>query len=350
MSDWPSISVLVPMRNEAGHIGRCVRSIVEQDYPADCLEVIVIDGESDDTSREELAEFGPRVTILSNPGRIVPTAMNIGLRAARGEIIVRVDAHTTLAPDYVRRGVEALRRTGADNVGGGMHAIGGGLVANAIAAAMGSRFGIGAYFHFGTEEREVDTVYMGMWPKRVFERIGLFDEELVRNQDDELNYRLRKAGGRIVLSPAMRSSYQNRSSFRTLARQFYQYGVWKVRVLQKHPRQMSPRQFVPPMFVGGVVSTFLIGLLWEPARWLCLSGLLAYFVALTMAAALTARRSGWDLFLPVLLSFAIMHISWGTGFLVGAVRFRNRWFAGEPAPPALAPAAVEGVGEAGPRI
>ncbi|HYD50944.1 MAG TPA: glycosyltransferase family 2 protein [Terriglobales bacterium] len=335
------ISVIVPMRNEAGHIGRCVRSILEQDYPADRMEVLVVDGESDDNSREEAAACGPQVRVLNNPGRIVPTAMNIGIRAARGEIIMRVDAHTTLSPDYARIGVETLRRTGADNVGGPMHAIGGGRAANAVAAAMGSRFGIGAYFHFGTEEREVDTVYMGMFPRRIFERIGLFDEELVRNQDDELNYRLRKSGGRIVLTPLMRSRYQNRTSFRKLARQFYQYGVWKVRVLQKHPRQMSPRQFVPPVFVATVLLSALFGLVYSPFAWLCLAVLGAYVLALSAASAITAQRAGWDLFFPILLSFVIMHVSWGTGFLVGAVRFGSRWFGDEPQPPLLSSSSVE---------
>ncbi len=335
MDSWPFVSVIIPMRNESGYIGACIDSVFEQDYPGR-FELIVVDGDSDDDSPQTLAAYGDRIRVFQNPKRIVPTAMNIGIRAARGEIIMRVDAHTTLATDYMRVGVETLQRTGADNVGGPMHAIGGGKLANAIAAAMGSRFGIGAYFHFGTEEREVDTVYLGMYPVAVLKRIGLYEEELVRNQDDELNYRLRKAGGRVVLTPLMRSRYQNRTSVRKLARQFYQYGLWKVRVLQKHPKQMSPRQFVPPLFVLALIVTAVLAPFWAPAAWLFAAALGSYAAACGVAAALVARREGWDLFPGVLLAFVTMHVSWGSGFLVGLLRFGKHWLQDEPPPPALA--------------
>jgi len=340
MAEWPFVSVVIPMRNEANHIRPCLDAVLAQDYPVDRREVLVVDGDSDDDSLAVLATYGAQLRVLRNPHRIVPTAMNIGIRAARGDIIARVDGHTVLAPSYLRVGVEALRRTGADNVGGAMRAVGGGPMGDAIALAMGSRFGIGAYFHFGTTEREADTVYMGMWPRQAFERIGVFDEELVRNQDDELNYRLRKLGGRIVLVPAMQSRYQNRQSLRTLTRQFYQYGVWKIRVLQKHPRQMNWRHFVPPAFVlaagVGVVAAATV-----PGGGRLLAAVVgAYAAALTVAAASVARRYGWTHFWRVLVAFAAMHVSWGAGFLAGAVRFARRWGGEEPPPPRLAPAEV----------
>jgi glycosyltransferase involved in cell wall biosynthesis len=340
MAENPFVSVVIPMRNEAAHIQRCLDSVLAQDYPPARFELIVVDGESDDGSTDVLAGYGDRIRVLQNHARIVPKAMNVGIGAARGEIIARVDAHTVLDAAYLRSGVAALRRTGADNVGGAMHAIGGGLRADAIAAAMSSRFGIGAYFHFGTEEREVDTVYMGMYPRAVFERIGLFDPELVRDQDDELNYRLRAAAGRIVLVPEMRSRYQNRESFKTLARQFFQYGMWKVRVLQKHPRQMSARQFVPPVFVLSLAGSVAIAVAAPPGFALFLGIAGAYALAVTGAAAAVARRRGWRLFFPVAAAFAVMHVSWGCGFLFGALRFASRWFVDEPQPPRL----PEGVG------
>jgi succinoglycan biosynthesis protein ExoA len=332
---WPLVSVVVPMRNEGAHIARCIDSILAQDYPEDRLEVIVVDGDSDDDSPEVLRRYGGRVCVLRNPARIVPAAMNIGIRAARGAIIARADAHTVLDASYLRVGVETLERTGADNVGGPMRSVGGGAVGDAIALAMASRFGIGAYFHFASDDREVDTVYMGMYPRQVFARIGLFDEELVRNQDDELNYRLRKAGGRIFVTPRMHSQYQNRQSYKTLARQFFQYGVWKIRVLQKHPLQMSWRQFVPPTFVLALLLSALASPWLPAARWLFAAVLAAYGAALGLAAATVARRHGWRHFWRVLAAFTTMHLSWGCGFLVGAVRFAGRWFADEPAPPAL---------------
>jgi succinoglycan biosynthesis protein ExoA len=328
------------MRNEAGAIGRCIDSVLAQDYPAERLEVIVVDGDSTDDSMAVLRGYGTRLRVLRNPSRIVPTAMNIGIRAARGEIIARVDAHTVLAPDYLRVGVETLQRTGADNVGGPMHAVGGGRWGDAIALAMSSRFGIGAYFHFATEDREVDTVYMGMYPRRVFERIGLFDEELVRNQDDELNYRLRKAGGRIFLTTRMESRYQNRQGLRTLARQFFQYGEWKIRVLQKHPRQMSLRQFVPPLFIVALLVTGMLAAFNRTAAGLLAAVVGAYGAALGAAAAGVARRHGWRLYGPLVAAFATMHCSWGMGFLLGIVRFGHRWFGGEPPPMLLSAAPV----------
>jgi hypothetical protein len=261
--------------------------------------------------------------------------MNIGIRAARGDVVARVDAHTVLDPVYLRAGVETLRRTGADNVGGPMVSRGGGPQGDAIATAMASRFGIGAYFHFGTEEREVDTVYMGMYPRQVFERIGLFDEELVRNQDDELNYRLRKAGGRVFITPRMKSSYQNRQSLKALARQFFQYGEWKVRVLQKHPMQMSWRHFVPPALVLAVAGLALISP-WMPSAAVLLALVLALYVAGVVAAtaSATAGREGTNSML-VAIAFATMHFSWGSGFLVGIGRFAAKWFGDEPGPPRL---------------
>lgn len=330
----PLVSVVIPMRNEAGHIHACIDSVLAQEYPGR-VEVLVVDGDSDDGSLEELRGYGDRIRVLSNPSRIVPTAMNIGIRAARGEIIARVDAHTVLAPDYLRSGVETLRRTAADNVGGPMHAVGGGRWGTAIALAMASRFGIGAYFHFATADREVDTVYMGMYPRAVFERIGLFDEELVRNQDDELNYRLRKAGGHIFLSTRMRSQYQNRQSLKALARQFFQYGWWKVRVLQKHPAQMSPRHAVPPAFVLSLMVTLAMTA-WIPAGAVMFLGIASAYVAgMAVCAGGIARRHGWREFLPLMAAFATMHVSWGTGFVLGVARFARRWWLREPQPPRL---------------
>lgn len=343
---WPLVSVVIPMRNESNHIRPCLDSVLAQDYPADRLEVLVVDGESDDDSLQVLATYGTRIRVLHNPRRVVPTAMNIGIRAARGEVIARVDGHTVLAPSYLRTGVEALRRTGADNVGGAMHAVGGGLMGDAIALAMSSRFGIGAYFHFGTTEREADTVYMGMWPRKAFERMGLFDEELVRNQDDELNYRLRKLGGHIVLVPAMTSRYQNRQTVKALARQFFQYGVWKIRVLQKHPLQMSWRHFVPPAFVFALGITSVMALTLDGGGWLLVGVCGAYGTALTLAAGSVAHCHGWQNVGRVLVAFAVMHLSWGAGFLAGAVRFARRWRGEEPAPPPLGAAEPDGAGAA----
>ena len=340
LHDGPFISVIVPMRNEALWLDRCLDAILTQDYPRDRTEVLVVDGMSDDGTYERLCERAaadPRLRILRNPALIVPTGLNLAIQAARGEVVARVDAHTEIAPDYLRVGVEILARTGADNVGGPMVKLGGGPVGDAIAGAMSSRFGIGSYFQFAAAEREADTVYMGMWPRKVLERVGLFDEELVRNQDDELSYRIRKSGGRILVSPAMRSRYQNRQSWRRLARQFFEYGVWKVRVLQKHPRQMSVRHFVPPAFDAAV----LVGLVSAPlgvhgpAFAACaLLGYGAVVAGVAWAEERPGRRARYA------LALAIIHHAWAIGFLVGMARFAGQWLREEPPVPRLAPLTV----------
>ncbi len=335
MQAQPLVSVVIPMRNEARHIVTCIDAVLAQDYPRDRFEIIVVDGDSDDDSAAVLGSYGDALRVLRNPSRIVPTAMNIGIGAARGEVIARIDAHTIVEPDYLRVGIETLRATGADNVGGPMCAIGGGAWGSAIAQAMASRFGIGAYFHFATADREVDTVYMGMYPRPVFERIGLYDDELVRNQDDELNYRLRKAGGRVFLTTRMRSRYQNRQSVATLARQFFQYGWWKVRVLQKHSAQMNVRHFVPPLFVLSLIVTLVLAPWVAAARWLLLAIAGAYAFALCGCAGVSARGQGRGQFHRLVVAFATMHLAWGTGFVLGSVRFASRWWLDEPQPPRL---------------
>ncbi|MFN8643936.1 MAG: glycosyltransferase family 2 protein [Candidatus Binatia bacterium] len=329
--------VVIPMRNEADSIGSLLDSVLAQDYPADRLEVPVVDGDSSDASPGWCSATRGAMRACacrqSAPHRAVRAQRCHP--AARGDVICRIDGHTRVATDYVRIGVETLRRTGADNVGGRMDAIGGGWFGNAVADATASRFGVGSYFHFGAEEREVDTVYLGMWPRQVFERIGLFDEELVRNQDDELNYRLRKAGGRVVLNPAMRSWYQNRQDVAHLVSQYYQYGQWKVRVLQKHPRQMSWRHFVPPTFVAGMMALSAASGVWPAAGGPLRLVTAAYLAGVLGAAVQASWRRGPAGVLATALALVCLHVSWGSGFLHGLVMFAGRWRGPEPSPPRL---------------
>jgi succinoglycan biosynthesis protein ExoA len=326
----PSVSLILPVRNEAVYIQRGLFSILAQDYPADRMEILIADGMSTDNTRRIVNDFAalhPQLQfhILDNPGKIVPTGINIALRQAEGEVIIRVDGHTVIAPDYVRQCVETLQRSNADNVGGKMNAIGNNPFGRAVALATSTPFGIGGgRFHYSDKEEWVDTVYMGAWPRRVFEKIGLFDEELVRDQDDEFNYRLREQGGKILLSPDIRSEYTVRSAPRALWRQYYQYGFWKVRVLQKHPRQMSLRQFIPPAFVLALFGSALLAFL-PVTRPLSPVVFLLYLSANLLASFYTASKRGWT-FLPFLpFIFAILHLSYGLGFLVGLVKFWNRW-------------------------
>ncbi len=329
-TDRPFVSVIMPVRNEGDFIQRSLGAVLAQDYPHDRLEVLVADGRSNDDTRAWVqagaASGDFPVTLVDNPGLFVPHGFNRALSKAQGSIIVRVDGHTLIAPDYVTRCVETLERTDADNVGGRMNAIGRGAFGEAVALATSSPFGVGgARFHYSTREEWVDTVYMGAWRRETFERIGCFDEELVRNQDDEFNYRLRAQGGKILLNPQIRSEYYNRSTFRSLLRQYYQYGLYKVRVMQKHPQQMRPRQLVPLALVLFMIAGGLLALVWAAFRPFWAAGLAAYGAAVLAASMVVSARAGWRHFLLLPVVFVSLHLSYGLGFLRGLSRFRNRW-------------------------
>lgn len=327
----PFVSVLMPVRNEAAFIERSLSAVLAQDYPHERMEILIGDGMSTDGTRDVIASLmgrNPNVNlkVLDNPNRLVAAGMNVALACAKGELILRVDGHTVIAPDYVRECVAALQRTGADNVGGRMNAVSETRFGQAVALATSSPFGIGGgRFHYSNSEEFVDTVYMGGWPREVFRRIGLFDEEMVRNQDDELNYRLRSRGGKILLSPKIRSQYYNRSSLRALWRQYFQYGYWKVRVMQKHPRQMRPHQFMPAVFVTALSVALILLPLSHVGKYLVALVLGSYAIA-NLSASLWAARHHNALLLPLLpFTFTTLHLSYGLGFLIGLARFWNHW-------------------------
>ena len=323
------ISLILPVRNEANFIRRCLDAILSQDYPQDQIEILISDGMSTDNTREIILEYQqihPRIILVNNPQKIVPTGMNIALRQAKGDIIIRVDGHTQIARDYVSKCVDTLTRIQADNVGGCMTAEGVKEFGKVVAIATSTSFGIGnSRFHYSRVEEEVDSVYMGAWPKAVFKRIGLFDEELVRDQDDEFNYRLLENGGKITLNPSIKSIYTTRSTPGSLWKQYFQYGFYKVRVLQKHPRQMSLRQFVPPLFVSGL-SISLVLTLFTHWGWIPLVSIAgSYLIANLVASIVTCSKKGWK-HLPLLpITYSILHLSYGFGFLAGIIKFWNRW-------------------------
>jgi glycosyltransferase involved in cell wall biosynthesis len=320
----------MPVRNEAAFIHRSLGSVLAQDYSCDRVEVIVADGESTDGTREAVAETARQhsnVKLINNPERIVATGLNRAVRVATGKIIVRVDGHCEIAPDYVSRCVAKLVDGSAECVGGPLETVGETRMAKAIAAAMSSRFGVGdSSFRVGvTAARLVDTVAFPAYKRETIQSVGDFDEELVRNQDDEYNYRLRKLGGRVLLSPDIHARYYSRASLKTLAKQYFQYGYWKVRVLQKHPRQMQMRQFVPALFVAMLVILSLSSPFLALGKLLLSLMLLLYTGANVAAAILAARRLGWRL-LPLLPAiFAVLHLAYGSGFLFGLLKFGNRW-------------------------
>lgn len=328
--ELPFVSVIMPVRNEAGFITRSLACVLAQDYPAGRIEVIVADGRSTDATRELVQEWQtrhPNLRLVDNPGQIAPTGLNAALAQARGEIIVRVDGHCELAPDYVRNCVKHLREAGVEGVGGPLETIGTTPLAAAIATAMSSAFGVGGSAFRTVKDRTMftDTIAFPAYTRAAIERAGLFDEELVRNQDDEYNYRLRKLGARLLLAADVRARYYSRSSLKSLCRQYFQYGYWKVRVLQKHPRQMSLRQFIPPLLVAALALALLLAFVF-PRGWLVVAAVGGSYLAANLVASLwVAAQTGLRQFSLLPLIFLTLHLSYGAGFLLGLCKFAPRW-------------------------
>lgn len=328
----PLVSILLPVRNEADFIRRSLGAVLSQDYPADCMEVLVADGMSMDGTRALVLELGNhhpdvKLDIIDNPGRIVATGLNKAIGRARGDIILRVDGHCIISTDYVRNCVNHIEGANVDGVGGPMKSIGKTPIARAIAIGMSSTFGVGnsAFRTTSGKTMLVDTVPFPAYTRQIVERAGPYDEELVRNQDDEYNYRIRELGGRILLADDVRSTYFSRTSLKSLWRQYFQYGFWKVRVLQKHPLQMSLRQFVPPAFVLALLVNLALTFAAPWGKWAFIILLGSYLLANITASVLVARKHGWH-YLPLIpLVFSILHISYGLGFLLGLARFAGRW-------------------------
>ena len=327
----PSVTVILPIRNEHGFIHRTLASVLMQDYPANRLDILVADGQSTDGTRDVVQQFvaetDGRVRLIDNPGRIVPTGLNAALALATGDVIVRVDGHCEIPKDFVRRSIDHLVLDDVDCVGGILDTVGETPIARVIAAAMSARFGVGgSAFRSGSPVSGItDTVAFPAFTRRAIERVGLFDEELVRNQDDEYSARLRRAGCRILLATDVSARYYSRATFGSLFRQCFGYGVYKVRVLQKHPRQMRPRHFVPAAFVGVLTAAAMLAPVLPAAATAALAIGSVYLIAAGAAAFAVARLRGWRLLPWLPLAFGTMHIAYGAGFVAGAFKFWRHW-------------------------
>jgi glycosyltransferase involved in cell wall biosynthesis len=327
----PLVSIVIPCRNEREHIIPCLDSILASDFPLDQLEVLVVDGMSEDDTRAVIERYSKRhsvIRLLYNPKRTTPSALNLAISEARGAIIVRMDAHAHYPPNYITDLVGWLERTGADNVGGACVTLPGDATptARAIAAALAHPFGIGnAHFRLGTVElRAVDTVPFGCFRREVFQRVGLFDEDLVRNQDDEFNFRLLRAGGRVLLVPGVVSFYHARRTVRQLARMYFQYGYFKPLVVRKVRGVMTARQLAPALLVSTLIVTASLGLWLGAARLLFSLALGSYLAADLLVAAAMVRRAGLTVGLPVSVVFPVLHFAYGLGYLLGIFEFLIR--------------------------
>lgn len=327
----PSVSILLPVRNEEAYIGACLRAVFAQRYPHELMEILIADGDSSDGTpvmiRSLTSETQIPLTLLTNRQRIVPKSMNMLLPLATGEIVIRVDGHCVIAPDYVTNCVNHLLEGDVDGVGGPVHTIGEKFVSEVIALAMSSKFGVGnSAFRTETGQTHLaDTVPFPAYTREIIAKAGMYDEELVRDQDDEYNCRIRELGGKILLAADVRSVYYSRVSLDKLWKQYFEYGFWKVRVLQKHPRQMSARQFVPPAFVLSLVLTLILALA-TTWGWMALGGLMGVYLLLNLGVSTClAAHNGWKPLALLPGAFLLIHLGYGSGFLIGLLRFWKRW-------------------------
>lgn len=322
------VSVIMPCRNEKAYIEGVVHSVFAQDYPSEHLEVIVADGMSDDGTREkleQLAETYPQLKVIDNPNRITPHALNVAIEASKGDVIVRFDAHAIYPSNYISELVMALDELGADNVGGVLitRPVNDSLKAQAIALAISSKFGVGnADFRTGASTvSQVDTVPFGCFRRSVFEELGLFDPDLVRNQDDEFNARMIQAGKKIFLIPDVKIEYFARATYSKLALMYYQYGLFKPLVNRKLNHPATLRQFVPLLFVLSLLAfpfTYFSGIL--QFFWACMYVL--YFVmSLAFSIRIALARKSLILTPHLVSAFFLIHFSYGWGYIKGIFRF-----------------------------
>ena len=316
----PIVSLIIPCYNEEKTIRLLLDALLAQTYPLAQMEVVIADGLSTDNTRAEIARFQDAhpelvLRVVDNTAKIIPAALNVAIKAALGEIIVRMDAHSAPAPDYVERCVDALNAGLGENVGGvwDIRPSVDGWVAESIAAAAAHPLGVGdALYRHATQAQTVDTVPFGAFRRNLIEKIGLFDETLLANEDYEFNTRIRQSGGTIWLDPAIKSIYFARPTFGRLAQQYFNYGFWKWKMLQRYPKTLRWRQFLPPVFVLSLVFWVLMGFFF-PLAFVVLGLEFLAYLAILFAAGLKIGKPA----LP--LAIGVMHISWGSGLLWSAL-------------------------------
>ena len=315
------MSVVIPVLNEERHLADAVGQLLDQRYDGP-LEVVLALGPSADRTDEiaaGLAAHDPRVRIVRNPSGRTPSGLNAAIRAASHQVIVRVDGHALVPDDYVATAVEVLLRTGADNVGGIMAAEGETPFEKAVARAMTSPLGVGAAsFHVGGEEGPAPTVYLGVFRREALQRVGGYDEAMVRAQDWEMNHRIIDSGGLVWFTPRMRVTYRPRPTVRRLWRQYFEYGRWRREVVRTHSGTLNVRYLAAPVAVVLLLVGTLLGLLSIGGpRWFALGWLapLGYLVLVAVGGVWIGHGEPWSVRLRIPVALTTMHIAWGLGFL-----------------------------------
>jgi succinoglycan biosynthesis protein ExoA len=341
-ANLPVVSVIIPCHNEVDFIENAVRSILGNDYPAELVEILVVDGMSDDGTRdivERLVAENPRVKLLDNPHQIVPLALNKGIRESRGDIFILAGCHCKYSSDYISSCVEVLQRTGASYVGGYMETLPGNetLTAQAIALATSSRFGVGTKFRAGmNKEQEADAAPFGAFRKEIIDTVGTYHPLLVRNQDMEFCSRVRKAGFKIIISPKIKPIYYNRGTFQGLRRQSFANGLWNAYTLQIVGGGLRPRHFIPGGFVLGLILLAVLGLSVDSrAIWVFWIYMGLYLLAGILESLRIALRQKKLRLIPLIsITFVQLHFCYGFGTLLGLIigpfKFRKSQMKMEP--------------------
>jgi len=321
----PSVSVLVPIRNEEGYISRCLDSILSNDYPLEKLEILVIDGRSSDGSREIVKEYieksEPKIRLLDNPQLIVPTAMNIGLKEAKGDVIIRIDGHSFVEGDFISTSVRSLIEKDVEAVGGPVRPVlddSSSYLTRAISAALKSPLASGSA-RFNGKRGYVTTVSFGAYWSDVFKEYGDFDERFVRTQDYEMNYRIVNSGGRIFMNPDIKSYYYPRKSLFNLWKQYFQFGYWKTKVMKKYGKVLSMGNLIPSGFILGLLGSGISAIFLSEGVYALSSLLVSYLLVLTVFGFRAVGQSNQKIiyFAGVALALATIHISFGIGFIRG---------------------------------
>ncbi len=323
------VSIIIPIFNEEKHIADCIESILSQDYPLEQMELILIDGESSDNTVSIINDYLKKykfIKLINNPERIVPYALNRAIKISRGDYVIRLDAHAIFPSNYISTLISEALRLNAENVGGVVDTLPANdtLVAKSIALALKNPFGMGnSLFRTGLSEiKQVDTVPFGCFKKEIFEKIGVFDTDLIRNQDDEFNARIIQNGGKIFLLPDLIIKYFARDTFKKTGKMFYQYGLFKPLVNKKLKHPATLRQFVPPAFVLYIVLGLIFSLIIPKIYIAYVIGLILYFSASFKVALLTAiQQKSYLLLLTLPTIFFIIHTSYGIGYLYGILKF-----------------------------
>ena len=329
----PLVSVIIPCRNEEKTIHLVLEALFEQSFPLQNMEIVIADGLSTDGTRRAIHAFSEAhpalfMRLVDNPKQIIPTGLNTAIKASKGELIVRMDAHSLPNQDYVQRCYNAHQEGKAENVGGvwKISPQNNGWVARSIAAAAANPFAVGdAHYRFTEKAAYVDTVPYGSYKRELFEKIGYFDESLLANEDYEFNTRIRQSGGRIWLDPAIQCTYFARATFAALAKQYWGYGFWKAQMLKRYPETLRWRQALPPAFVLGLVVLALVGVIW-PIAWPVFAIIVGLYLAVQLVPAIQISLKAGDIRLSigVVIATLIMHYSWGTALIVGLFSHPDR--------------------------